>query len=229
MPIVLYLALITALGYMVQALLVRLPRRPWPLALGWCFAAGAGTLGMLLFWASLLGYPPSRAVLALIAAAVVGVWGWERWRSGKSEIRMTEVGECGGGSDMGHSDLPRISDFGFRVFSITAWLVIAAAAINVVLVSYAPAIADIDSFAIWVFKAKIVFTEPLRPVPAALLNPGLSYSHQDYPLNLPMLVAGVFATLGRVDDLASKRLLFPLICRWWRSFTAACGEFCDRR
>ena len=47
-------------------------------------------------------------------------------------------------------------------------------------------------------------------MPDALLDPGLSYSHQDYPPLWPLLAAGAYAAVGRVDVAAAKALLWPM-------------------
>ena len=73
-----------------------------------------------------------------------------------------------------------------------------------------PALLNIDSFAIWMFKAKWVLHQPLRPVPPEFWDPALSYSHQDYPLSFPFLVAGLYAAIGRIDEQLLKTILIPI-------------------
>jgi len=81
-----------------------------------------------------------------------------------------------------------------------AVLIIAATA-NAAAKTLTPGLADIDAFAIWMFKAKIVAAQPLLPIPKFLLDDSLSYSHQDYPLGMPLVVAGMYAAIGRVEEM----------------------------
>ena len=69
---------------------------------------------------------------------------------------------------------------------------------------------DWDAFAIWGMKAKVIATEGLVPMPSYFTDVSLSYSHLDYPLMVPFLMAEVDAVLGRVDDRMA-RLAMPLL------------------
>ena len=65
-----------------------------------------------------------------------------------------------------------------------------------------------DYLAIWGLKAKIIFFT--RRLPQRFLpEPLYGFSHPEYPLGLPLLLAGVCSLLGRWDDHAVA-LLFPL-------------------
>ena len=64
-----------------------------------------------------------------------------------------------------------------------------------------------DFLAIWGLKGKTIFLS--RSLPARLYDwPPLSFSHPEYPLGLPFLLAGISFLTGRWDDHALA-LLFP--------------------
>jgi 4-amino-4-deoxy-L-arabinose transferase-like glycosyltransferase len=90
-----------------------------------------------------------------------------------------------------------------------AAVTVIAAAYNVQAHASWPGLGDIDAFAIWMFKAKWVSLSALRPMPPVFWEPGLSYSHQDYPLGFPFLIAGLYAAAGRMDDGLARTLLLP--------------------
>lgn len=68
---------------------------------------------------------------------------------------------------------------------------------------------ELDAVAIWGLKAKVVALESLRSDPIYFHDLSFSYSHLDYPLLLPFLIAGAYGIAGSMDDHAAK-ILFPL-------------------
>ncbi len=69
---------------------------------------------------------------------------------------------------------------------------------------------DWDAFSVWLIKSKILLQQPVVPVPNGFVDPSLAYSHQDYPLAQPLLVAGAWTTTGRADDsIAMLTLALP--------------------
>jgi hypothetical protein len=67
-----------------------------------------------------------------------------------------------------------------------------------------------DSFAMWGLKAKVLFQHPLTPRPGYFTDHALSFSHLDYPLLLPMLLAGAYGTIGHVDEHLGK-IILPML------------------
>jgi hypothetical protein len=59
------------------------------------------------------------------------------------------------------------------------------------------------------FKAKWVALSPLRPIPPVFHDPEVSFSHQDYPLALPFLIAGIYSLGGGISEELAKTLLLP--------------------
>jgi hypothetical protein len=62
----LYLLLIVLVGYTLLSVIHPSSRMTIVQLIGLGPAVGAGTMGLLLFWASLIGFAPSRKVLAII-------------------------------------------------------------------------------------------------------------------------------------------------------------------
>jgi hypothetical protein len=182
------LALIALLGYVATSLILRPQHRHWAELIGLSFAAGYGLLGVVLFDCSLAGLAPSRAILvcigALCAAALIAL---------RRTLALPQWP-------------PRITPkWGARlILGIVAVLLLEAAVANAAANCLTPGLADIDSFAIWMYKAKIVAAEALRPIPKFLLDPSLSFSHQDYPLGMPLVVAAMYSGIGRIDELYGK-------------------------
>src|SRR5262249_60330299 len=66
-----------------------------------------------------------------------------------------------------------------------------------------------DYLAIWGLKAKTIFaTRSLPPWP--FRDPAAGFSHPEYPIGLPLALAGIAGILGRWDAHATA-LLFPVL------------------
>jgi hypothetical protein len=193
----LYLAMIFLLGYAVVCAATQRPVRHWLQLLGLSFAAGAGVLPLLLFVVSIAGVKPSRGRLAGIAILTIIAMLLLRH---KGRLVKPSIPSPRG----------RISPM--TLLGLLSLALIMTAAANIAAEASWPGLTDIDAFAIWGFKAKWVLYDALRPMPPVFLDPTLSYSHQDYPLSLPLLIAGLYALLGHVDENAAKLLLLPIWC-----------------
>jgi len=189
-----YLLLIILLGYVSTSLLLAGPRWHWAELIGMSMAGGFGLLGIILFDLSLLGARPSRNVLVSIAVIAGAVLIGLRRRMPKPSWPRPVIWRCD----------PQI------LLAAVACVLLIAAISNVAVESLTPGLADIDAYAIWMLKAKIVAAEALRPIPHFLLDPSLSYSHQDYPLGMPLVVAGMYAAIGGVDEQLGKTVLLPI-------------------
>ncbi len=183
----------------VAALAWIAPRRRahWAELGGLAFAGGIGLTGVLLFDLSLAGVVPSwlelgavffAAAIALAIAVVTGRrparLGWPRLVARQWDART--------------------------LLGALAFVVLLAAFANVAVTTLTTGLADVDAFGIWMLKAKVAYLSPLAPIPAALTDPSMSYSHQDYPLGFPMVVAGAYAAVGRIDELMGKLVLLPV-------------------
>lgn len=212
----LYLLLIVLVGYTLLSVIHPSSRMTIPELIGLGPALGAGTTGLLLFWASLIGFRPSRAVLAIIAClTLAGLLAMaKKNRLGRIKIQT---------ADWLKGDQ----------WIVAPLVIIAAGLVMVLVVTLSSPLVEWDAFAIWGFKAKVVAHEALRPIPAYFHDLSLSYSHLDYPLMIPFLTAGAYAAMGTVDDQTGKLvsvflgvLLVPLVylgLRWkLRRLPAAC-------
>jgi hypothetical protein len=212
----LYLLLIVLVGYALLSVFHPSSRMTIVQLIGLGPVVGAGTLGLLLFWASLIGFAPSRSALAIIGVlTLAGLLVMKKnHRLARIKILATDW-EKGDGWVV----VP-------LVVTAAALAMIAAAALSTPLVEW-------DAFAIWGFKAKVLTHEALRPTPAYFHDLTLSYSHLDYPLMVPFLTAGAYAAMGTVDDQTGKLvsvfldvLIVPMVylgLRWkLRRLPAAC-------
>lgn len=68
---------------------------------------------------------------------------------------------------------------------------------------------SIDSYSIWLFKAKAFFIENRFPF-KTLSNPNYIYSHPQYPILLPFLISQIYKIAGHTDEPFILSL-YPLI------------------
>jgi hypothetical protein len=187
-----YFAVLVLIGFTALSLTLGAVREHWALVAGLSFAAGCGCYSLILFITSLLGFLPSRFVLVAVGIAAVVVLAALGLR--KRVVRIS---------------LPRRP----KEFDRRSALAIVAAALivfNIALVTKSaltPALPETDEYAIWMFRAKMLASEPLRPIPTVLTDPMLSYSHQDYPLGFPLVIAGIFGAVGHVNVMLGKSML----------------------
>jgi len=192
----LYTALIFLTGYAVLCTAFKAGVRHWLEIPGFSFAAGAGVVSLVLFFASLAGAKPSRLILFCvgIAAVTLLIFNWRK----KGGLLQPSV------------PAPRRKFDALALLSMVSVSVLLLAVCNVSARAGWPPLYNIDSFAIWMFKAKWVFIQPLRPIPPEFHDLILSYSHQDYPLSFPFLVAGLCTAVGRFDERLIKILFLPI-------------------
>jgi hypothetical protein len=191
----LYLALIALVGYAAMSMLLG-PQR-WPLAqiIGYSFASGCGGVSLFLFAASLMGIAPNIPAL-IVLAAIAAVAMFVMYSSSALIRPRFKSGQ-------------KSSFTWWSGLTLVAGLLILFSSASVAVTSLTAGLADIDAFGNWVFKAKVLAYEPLRPIPSSFLDPSLSYSHQDYPLSMPLLVSGMYAAEGGVNEQAGKAILLP--------------------
>jgi hypothetical protein len=188
--------MILIVGYAVLCAAFKPGVRHWLQIIGLSYAAGSGVIPLLLFMASVLGVKPNRWILLgiLIAAIALLIF----CRKKKRGFLIASV------------PTPRRKFSPMTVLGLLGLSILLLSASNVWARAGWPVMFNIDVFGIWLFKAKWVFYQPLRPLPFAFSDPILSYSHQDYPLSFPFLVAGFYTAVGRVDDTLVKLLMLPI-------------------
>ena len=187
LPCCLYLLLILLVGYTVIAAIHPSNQITIVQLLGLGSAIGAGTMGLLLSWTSLIGFIPSRTVLAIIGFLTLATLLVMKKKNRLVRIKILA-------SDWENGDAWAPVPLGL---TLAALAMIVAGAVSSPLTEW-------DAFAIWGFKAKVLAHEALRPTPACFHDLSLSYSHLDYPLMLPFLTAGAYAAMGTIDDQTGK-------------------------
>lgn len=201
-----YVAVLFCLGYAAVALIYAGRRLGLVEACGLTLCLGAGNLSLLLFISSLFGHPPSRMVLAAGALIALLVLSALAWRGLLPGVSLVTAGDFA----------PRPL---WAVIVGGAFLAYLFAAVGVDSLSFP--LYDWDGFAIWGLKAKVLYTTSLRERPEYFFQPPLSFSHQDYPLLVPLLTAGVYGAVGQVSDSLGKmpQLLFymALACIMYRA------------
>ena len=173
----LYLLLILLVGYTLLSVIHPSSRMTIVQLIGLGPAVGAGTMGLLLFWASLIGFAPSRKVLAIIGVMTLASLLVMKKNHRLARIKILTT-------DWEKGD----------VWIVAPLVVTLAGLVMIVVVALSSPLMEWDAFAIWGFKAKVLTHEALRPTPACFHDLTLSYSHLDYPLMVPFLTAGAYAS-----------------------------------
>lgn len=187
-PALAYLAMIWLVGY---ALVCTFGRK-WELTVAELVGAsgvlGGAAGGLALLVVSACGHAPSRTVLVLVAgvtvAALLTLAITRRLAPWQPSNLPTEKGH-------------------------PAWLYIALLAIGyAVLIVGKDALLDplheLDGYAIWQLKAKVLELSPLNPKPAYFSDVTKAYSHLRYPLLWPMLSAGARRAEGSGNETSGK-------------------------
>jgi hypothetical protein len=193
--LVFYFIVIFVVGYVVASLLLGARRASLVELVALSLICGAGAVPALLFIISLLSFPLAAStlwILVLLTAIALlvlvqrkAVLRWDRGEAGSFNARAS----------------------GWSVIPIAA-IVFCVAVATWEAAKYP--LYDWDAFSVWLIKAKVLVSRPLMPVPEEFVTPALAYSHQDYPLAQPLLVAGAWAATGATDDhVAMLTLLLP--------------------
>jgi hypothetical protein len=170
-------------GYAVLCLIAPGRRLPAAHFAGLVLALGAGTTSTALFLLSLAGLRPGSAAVGGICAAALLALGALAWRG---ELARGEA----------PSPPPRPHEWALAALPVLACAWLLADALRVPL-------HNIDAVAIWGLKAKLLAHETLRASPY-FHDPTQSYSHQDYPLLVPLLMAAAYGLRGAFDEPLGK-------------------------
>jgi hypothetical protein len=183
----LYLLLIMLMGYAMISLIHPAKRMSMVQLTGLVSAVGAGAMGLLLFWASLMGFAPSRKLLVILGGLTVAGLLVMKMKNRLIQVSFRATGDdkCNG-------------------WLVAPLMVMGAGLALMVGGALSTPLSEWDALATWGFKAKVLTYDALRPVPAYFHDLTFSYSHLDYPLMLPFLTAGAYAAMGTVDDRAGK-------------------------
>jgi len=163
---------------------------------------GTGSLGYLLFLLGLVGVRPTRwsFVVLFVVTMIPCIFFFRNWKIPINELR---------------SGFLHITRLPFVVS--TALFILLLIFQSIVLVhALGSHLYEWDAFAIWGLKAKVIALKGIIPCPDYFGDLSLGYSHLDYPLMIPFLMAGVYGVLGHIDDQMAKLSLpviyFGLMC-----------------
>jgi 4-amino-4-deoxy-L-arabinose transferase-like glycosyltransferase len=187
---VFYLTIICGLGAVGAIFFLSRRERYWVEYLGVGAVLGTGSLGFGLFLLGLVGIRPTRMTLTALGAIAL---------FGAAVIVLKR-----------RTAFPGVTPFAKNLGLVRGG---ASAILSLVLVlflcvvgTYAMAfpLFEWDAFAIWGYKAKVIAADGIFPRPDYFTDVSLGYSHLDYPLMTPFLMAGVYGALGQVDDRLAK-------------------------
>lgn len=156
--------------------------------LAWSWALGAGLLAATVPLSFLLGLTPGGIAFAALAAVAAAAARLLRVRTAAEAVE------------------PMPGQAHARLEALLGGLVLAGVLLYLLRAMTEPMWSN-DYVAIWGFKGKTI--HGANGVPRRLFeDPGLGFSHPEYPLGLPFLYAGVAFLSGRWDGHAMA-LLFP--------------------
>lgn len=162
------------------------------------FIFGAGITSFVLFYFLLFGAKLSYAtIIALAGLSLFCV------RISKAHLLLQYEPEKT--SSATNKDFFSLKFFADLFLLLAIGVGIAIISLNVV---FTP-LWDIDSFALWGLKAKVLYLSSLSKT-EYFYREELGFSHLDYPLLMPLLSAGVYASYGEVCETAGKILCIPL-------------------
>lgn len=153
---------------------------------------GGGTVAVIFFWLALAGFNPCRLLIFSIfmVSAIVAIYLSRRNKTAKfvvpGKFRKDEI----------------------ILFSLGALVLLFMFGIISVQSLMMP-LYDVDAYGLWGLKAKALYYEGL-PSDGLFYQLPLSYSHLNYPLLVPFLVSGVYASIGYDHDLIGK-IIFPFL------------------
>lgn len=183
-----YLGMIWLVGYGLVCALGGNWTLTWAERLGVSGVLGAAATGLALLAVSAAGFAPSRAVLAIIAGiaatALLAVALTRKLAPSRQANPPTENGH--------------------RLWLYLALLAICYGLLMVGKDALFDPLYELDGYAIWQLKAKVLELAPLKPKPAYFLDVTKAYSHLRYPLLWPMLSAGARRLGGNGDETLGK-------------------------
>lgn len=183
------------LGFGTVALLYGSRPISWALMCGLSILLGTAECSLLLFYLALMNLRPGWGALAVIAAAAL--------------ILLALAAFLGRCRLPAGSNLLRSSWAQRALLLIPVTQVAYALAITAVEAMRIPLV-QTDSWAFWLFKAKIIAAERLNPPPVFFTAPTFAYTHVHYPLLWPMLAAAANGSIIDWDDHAARLILIPL-------------------
>lgn len=189
--IIYFLAIISA-GFAVISFIFNGKRRSLLETLSLTLLVGAGTVSVIFFWLALLGFKPSRMIILGIFAISLGFIIYFHKQKKTAPLVLPKK--------MAPNELVYFAVGG--IILLIMFGIVTAQSLTMPLY-------DIDAYALWGLKAKALYYEGLIDGGLFFQLP-LSYSHLNYPLLVPFLLTGVYASIGQVHDIIGK-IICPFI------------------
>lgn len=190
-----YLLILLVVGWLVGLLIRRFDaHRPnWREQLIDSIGLGLAVLPMLSFWLMIGLSLPLRFVLILLAMIAVITF-----IAQKMFFRKVNPAEVAMSANQ---------------FDLPLFLIVAAVCFFASLRAMFLDIYEWDAIGIWALHAKMLVTEPLSISHWLLQDPALSYSHQSYPLLVPLHMAMPCSLAGEFDGRLAKlsQVLFAVV------------------
>ncbi|MBN1864099.1 MAG: glycosyltransferase family 39 protein [Victivallales bacterium] len=191
--IVFYFFSIVATGYALWSVVVGESKRLLCETVAMAMILGSGAMSLIFFWLALLGIKPSVVVIASTCFASCAVIAVLRARKASATTFMPGKWQ---GKEL-------VCLFAAAVLLSAAFCIVAAHSLFLPLY-------DVDSYGLWGLKAKALYHEGLVPGGGLFHEFSLSYSHLNYPLLVPFLVCGIYASAGEVNEMVGK-VIFPFL------------------
>jgi hypothetical protein len=198
----LYIISIVISGYLATVALSKSQRDTHSELIGLPLALGTGLMSFLLFWISLAGIKPSQTVIAGIALSSILLFVVAKL----SNLLPPITFQTSSSFFTLKKSNPWVIISGISFFSLSSLVMVSALSIPIF---------EWDAYSIWGYKAKILFNFSVNPKPQYFQDLSLSYSHLDYPLLVPLLMAGFYGALGNIDDQAVKVIFFLFYLALW--------------
>jgi hypothetical protein len=190
--LIIYFLSITSLGYSILSIIYKQKKISLLELTSLTILLGCGAMSILLFWLALINFPPSRPIIFIIFAISSTILLHLR---SKKELPIIEKGKPWSLSE--------------KVVASAAFLIFLFLFAIIYIHAMELPLYDIDAFALWGLKAKAIYHEGLIKDGLFFQLP-LSYSHLNYPLLVPFLISGVYASIGEVNDIIGK-VIFPFL------------------
>lgn len=190
--LIIYFLSIISLGYTIISIIYKQKKISLLEVISLTILLGCGAMSILLFWLALINLPPSRPIIFIIFAISSAII---LYLHSKKELPIIEKMQSWSLSEK-------------IVGSAASLIFLFLFAITYIHAMELP-LYDIDAFALWGLKAKAIYHEGLIKDGLFFQLP-LSYSHLNYPLLVPFLISGIYASIGEANDIMGK-FIFPFL------------------
>jgi len=180
----LYAAMTALTGYTVLCLTSKKRNVTLPLVMALSCALGTGIVSFFLFYLSLVGFSPNRYIIGLISIGSVVLLGGIIYK--KKWI---------------YPSLPSLKNISGLDWLFLSLLIVLLSV--VIIETVGTPVHNIDAIAIWELKAKVLSQESVKQTDY-FTDLTKSYSHLDYPLLLPLYVAGFYSLSGVMESRSAQ-------------------------